>query len=145
MFSAKTKIKIDINPLKLAGRMRRESERALFIAASILRKSMRRLITTTKKKNSLPGKPPKSHVGRSEFGLRSVVFKVDKPTLSMKVGPIIESNKDLPGKLEKGGLTAFKLVDGKVVRYRLAPRPFSSVALENFIGSYPELWRNVIK
>lgn len=145
MFSAKTKIKIEINPFKLAAKMRRESEKALFIAGSILRKSMRRLITKTKKKKSSPGNPPKSHVAGSEFGLRSIVFKVDKPTLSMKVGPIIESNKDIPGKLEKGGLTAFKLVDGKIVRYRLAPRPFSSVALENFIGSYPEIWRNVIK
>ena len=144
MFSARTKVKIEINPVKLSQKMRRASERALFKAGAILRTGIRRLIRTSKKKKSQPGQPPRSHTSGGEFGLKSVVFVVDKPTLSLKVGPIIESKRDLPGTLEKGGLTTFKLKDGKLIRSRVAPRPFTSVALDNFIGSYPELWRNTL-
>lgn len=145
MFSAKQTLRIEIDPRKLASRMHKESVKALFRSGAILRKSMRNLIRRTKKKKSKPGDPPKDHTVSGEFGLKSIVYQVDKDSLSMRVGPIIESQKDLPGLLEKGGVTTFKLLNGRFVRARIAARPFSSVALENFIGAYPELWRNVIK
>lgn len=158
MFSAKMTLKVDINPLNLAKRMRKESERALFRAGSKLRGIMRRQIRPggKKGKNSAPGESPRYHTAKGEFGLRSIVFKVDTHSLSLRVGPILESSKDLPGLLEKGGIASFRVSNGRItslkrarntkfIRYRMSPRPFASTALKAFKSQYPEEWRNVIK
>lgn len=144
MFASKFKMTVDIRPGPLVAKMKKESVRALFRLGGKTRTAIRRMIRRTKKAKSKEGEPPRSHVASNEFGLKTVVFKVDKEALTMRAGPVVRGD-DVPGTLEKGGMVTTRARNGKIYRFRMGRRPWTSRALDQIKMKYPEEWRNAIK
>ena len=131
------------DPRRLIAVMHRANEKAVKRSGAKVRGFMRRMIRTTRKKRSKPGRPPHSHTPSNEFGLKMIVYKYNPREVSMIVGPVLRPPRDVPGRLEKGGLTIVNTKDGKVSA-TLAARPFAVPALNQYRDKFPEEWRQII-
>jgi hypothetical protein len=95
-----------------------------------------------RRKSSLPGKPPSSHVGL----LRNLIFfTYDASARSVVIGPVlINRSTGAPEVLEHGGLA--KIDDGKRVRrVPIAARPYMGPALQAELPGLPAMWKNSVK
>jgi len=141
-------IKIDMgvkwiqDPRRLIAIMNKANEKAVRRSGPKVRGFMRRIIKTSKKKRSLPGKPPKSHTQKGQFGLKMIVYKYNPRQVAMYVGPLVR-NDDVPGTLEKGGTTAIRTKEG-TVRAVIAARPWAKPALDQYRDKFAEEWRQII-
>jgi hypothetical protein len=153
-FGTSFKMGVSIQPLSMYRKLEAGYKKANMSAGRIMRTMMMRRIPKggKKKKKSLPGFPPRSHTSGNEFGIKTIVYKYDENTRTLKVGPLNRSpSKDMPGLLDLGGRTMITVRRGfgknppresRVVR--IAPRPYANVVLNDFKNDYPELYRNII-
>lgn len=112
-----------------------------------IRRVARNSIKKAKSRNaeSLPGKPPLSHVGLLKSG---ILYGFDKAKNSVVVGPfkLNAKGKDVPHNLEFGGTTTLigKQFGGKK-RVTISPRPYMRPALDSSQGKIADIWKNSIR
>lgn len=104
------------NPKPAIDRVERVEQRFLFRYGSMVRQEAKFSIRK-RKTASAPGNPPHSHEGSLK---RGIVFIVDRDRFNVVIFPtVFRSSRDVPGKLEFGGITHRK---SKLRRYQKRPR-----------------------
>lgn len=148
-------VKVDFKQEKLVRAVEAAKEKPIKRGAAILRGIMRRLIR--KKTGPSPvGTPPHAHTDGG--GLKNLIFfEYDRYKKEAVVGPALSRGSrgnpaPVPAVLNKGGPTRVRLpkalqrkLGKKSVIARVRPRPFTEPALDKFKGSYPELFREIVK
>lgn len=117
--------------------------RALSRAGAFIRTRARSLIRK-RKRISLPGDPPSSHIGLLR---RLIFFGYDRRRESVVVGPAARRNSKVPRVLEEGGISTATSWDGHQLterKIKIRARPYMAPALEAERENIPKAWRNVV-
>lgn len=137
---------LTFQPKSISDPMERKSASILGRFGAYVRRDSRKLLKKSKKKAvSQPGDPPVAH---SE-ALRLIFFDVDRPRLSVIIGPIRLGGKIglATRSMEEGGdMTFLGKRHGKrvTVRTTVKARPFMRPAFDAKKPKLPEMWRNAI-
>ena len=125
------------------------TRRVLSKFGAFVRTAARTSIRPAGKKNavSLPGQPPRSHVGLLR---QFIFFGYDSSQRSVVIGParLNTDSGEIPHILEYGGTTIVKSLHRgklKLTPARIEPRPFMGPALQQELPKLPAMWRDSVK
>lgn len=118
-------------------------------AGGLIRGIARRSVKRRKKKKSLPGNPPFTHVS-GNLGAKSILWDYNPRTRILRVGPTDKANtKEGMRALEFGGRAPIKLTSRQRRKYKkkyyralIKKRPTMAPAGAAFERSYPDLYKD---
>jgi hypothetical protein len=123
---------------KVTKSLDRATKKALSKFGAFVRQRSRSSIRS-RKKVSMPGQPPSSHVGTLK---KLIFFAYESEQKTVVIGPTPFGKGTAPSLLESGGIAVSR--NGKRLNYR--PRPFMKPAFDTELAKKPaEFWKDEMK